>query len=176
MNAISWPAGPQLLKRARALAAQRGASFSRMLAEWEGGLVGQDRAYRQAITRALARLEASLRLGGPELQIGERSMGALVFMGVVRGFLLEEPITGLLAAMRLSCQRRRRLGRRPSFGSAVTTPPEGKRRRTQASDQNRMLQQYHIILKLLPGTAVYLIREGFWAASCRQPPTALSFW
>lgn len=54
----------QLLKRARALAAQKGVSISRMLAEELRGLVAQDTAYRQAMTRALAQLEAPWRLGG----------------------------------------------------------------------------------------------------------------
>jgi hypothetical protein len=54
----------QLLRRARALAAQRGVSISRLLADELRTLVAQDAAYRQAMTRALAELEAPLYLGG----------------------------------------------------------------------------------------------------------------
>jgi len=63
----------QLLKRARGLAAQRGVSISRMLADELRDLVAQDAAYRQARSRALTHLEAPLRLGGT----GIRDRGAL---------------------------------------------------------------------------------------------------
>jgi len=54
----------QLLRRARALAAQRGVSISRMLADELRTLVAQDAAYRRAMARALAQLEAPCHLGG----------------------------------------------------------------------------------------------------------------
>jgi len=63
----------QLLKRARGLAARRGVSISRMLADELRAMDAEDAAYRHAMTRALAHLEAPFSLGGRG--IGDR--GAL---------------------------------------------------------------------------------------------------
>jgi post-segregation antitoxin (ccd killing protein) len=56
-----------LLKRARALAAQRGASMSAMLAQELLKIVERENAYQQAKLRALARLNAPFHLGGGKL-------------------------------------------------------------------------------------------------------------
>ena len=53
-----------LLKRARALAAQRGTSVSALLARELARLVGQGAAYEQAKTKALAHLSSPFHLGG----------------------------------------------------------------------------------------------------------------
>lgn len=53
-----------LLKRARAIAAQRGTSVSALLAQELGRLVDREAAYAQARTKALAHLEKPLHLGG----------------------------------------------------------------------------------------------------------------
>jgi hypothetical protein len=53
-----------LLKRARAIAAQRGTSISALLAQELAGLVGREAAYAQAKTRALAYLKNPFHLGG----------------------------------------------------------------------------------------------------------------
>ena len=54
----------QLLKRARAFAAQRGTSISAMLADELQKSVARETAYQQAKARALAQLTAPFRLGG----------------------------------------------------------------------------------------------------------------
>ncbi len=53
-----------LLKRARAIAGQRGTSISTLLAQELGRLVDREAAYAQARTKALAHLENSFHLGG----------------------------------------------------------------------------------------------------------------
>jgi len=53
-----------LLKRARAIAAQRGTSISALLAEELGRLVDPEAAYVQARTKALAYLENPFHLDG----------------------------------------------------------------------------------------------------------------
>ncbi len=53
-----------LLKRARAIAAQRGTSISTLLAQELGRLVDREAAYAQARTKALAHLENPFHLGG----------------------------------------------------------------------------------------------------------------
>jgi hypothetical protein len=53
-----------LLKRARAIAAQRGTSVSALLGQELGRLVDREAAYAQAKTRALAYLENPFHLGG----------------------------------------------------------------------------------------------------------------
>ena len=54
----------RLLRQARALAAQRGVSISRMLADELRTLVAEEAAYRQAKAQALAQLDALFHLGG----------------------------------------------------------------------------------------------------------------
>ncbi len=53
-----------LLKRARAMAARRGTSISRLLAEELGRLADREAAYQRARARALAHLEKPFHLGG----------------------------------------------------------------------------------------------------------------
>ena len=53
-----------LLKRARALAAQRGASVSAILAQELLKIVERENAYDQAKERALTRLHSPFHLGG----------------------------------------------------------------------------------------------------------------
>ena len=53
-----------LLKRARAIAAQRGASVSAMLAEELVKITDRESAYEQSRQRAVARLRAPFHLGG----------------------------------------------------------------------------------------------------------------
>jgi hypothetical protein len=53
-----------LLRKARAIAAQRGASVSAMLAQELLRIVDRESAYDQAKRRALARLSAPFHLGG----------------------------------------------------------------------------------------------------------------
>ena len=53
-----------LLKRARAIAAQRGTSISALLAQELGRLVDREAAYVQARTKALAHLENPFHLDG----------------------------------------------------------------------------------------------------------------
>jgi hypothetical protein len=53
-----------LLKRARALAARRGTSISRLLAEELGRLADRDAAYARARTKALGHLDRPYHLGG----------------------------------------------------------------------------------------------------------------
>jgi len=54
----------QLLKRARAVAAQRGASVSSMLAGELQKIVASETAYEQAKVKALVHLRSPFRLGG----------------------------------------------------------------------------------------------------------------
>lgn len=54
----------QLLKKARAFAAQRGTSVSAMLADELRRLVADEAAYEQAKVKALAHLSSPFRLGG----------------------------------------------------------------------------------------------------------------
>ena len=58
---------PALLKKARAVAAQRGQSVSALLADELRELVDQDRTYQVARRRALALLARALPLGGGPL-------------------------------------------------------------------------------------------------------------
>jgi hypothetical protein len=53
-----------LLKRARVLAARRGASISAILSQELSRITDQDSAYEQAKRRALTRLAAPFQLGG----------------------------------------------------------------------------------------------------------------
>ncbi len=53
-----------LLKRARAVAAQRGTSISALLAQELGSLVDREEAYVQARTKALAYLDHPFHLDG----------------------------------------------------------------------------------------------------------------
>ena len=53
-----------LLKRARAIAAQRGTSISALLAHELGRLIDRDAAYAQAKTKALTYLQTPFHLGG----------------------------------------------------------------------------------------------------------------
>ncbi len=57
----------QLLKRARAVAAQRGTSISGLLAAELEKLVSHEQEYQQARTRALARLASGFHLGGGKM-------------------------------------------------------------------------------------------------------------
>lgn len=56
----------QLLKRARALAAQRGGNISGLAAALEK-LVNEEQGYHQARARALARLASGFHLGGGKM-------------------------------------------------------------------------------------------------------------
>jgi hypothetical protein len=58
---------PALLKKARAIAAQRGLSVSALLAEELRELVASDAAYTAARKRALALFSTPLPLGGTRL-------------------------------------------------------------------------------------------------------------
>ncbi|HEY6291735.1 MAG TPA: hypothetical protein VI455_09280 [Terriglobia bacterium] len=57
----------ELLKQARALAAQRGTSISGLLAAELERLVKDDYEYQQAKARALARLASPFHLGGGKM-------------------------------------------------------------------------------------------------------------
>jgi post-segregation antitoxin (ccd killing protein) len=57
----------QLLKKARAFAAQRGTSISAMLADELQKAVARETAYQQAQAKALAQLSAPFRLGGGKM-------------------------------------------------------------------------------------------------------------
>ncbi len=57
----------ELLKRARALAAQRGTSISGLLAAELEKLVNHEQQYQQARARALARLASGFHLGGGKM-------------------------------------------------------------------------------------------------------------
>lgn len=57
----------ELLKRARALAAQRGTSISGLLAAELEKLVNNEQEYQQARARALARLATGFHLGGGKM-------------------------------------------------------------------------------------------------------------
>jgi len=61
---ITLAVDKSLLKRARALAAQRGASVSAILAAELLKIVERENAYDQAKQRALARLQSPFHLGG----------------------------------------------------------------------------------------------------------------
>ena len=63
----------QLLKKARAFAAQRGTSISAMLADELQKSVARETAYQQAKTGALAQLSAPFRLGGGKMPAREAS-------------------------------------------------------------------------------------------------------
>lgn len=56
-----------MLKDARRLAAQRGVSISKLLAEELDRLVSLDAAYEKAKAKALADLNAPLHLGGAKI-------------------------------------------------------------------------------------------------------------
>jgi hypothetical protein len=60
-----------LLKRARAVAAQRGTSISGLLASELERLVSNNREYEQARARALARMESGYHLGGGKMPTRE---------------------------------------------------------------------------------------------------------
>jgi len=57
----------QVLKKARALAAQRGTSVSTMLADELRRLVEEDASYEQAKAKALAQLSSPFHLGGEKV-------------------------------------------------------------------------------------------------------------
>ncbi len=57
----------QLLKRARAFAAQRRISISAMLAEELQKLVAEEKTYEQAKAKALAHLDSPFRLGAAKI-------------------------------------------------------------------------------------------------------------
>ena len=61
----------QLLKRARAFAAQRGTSISAMLADELQKAIARETAYQQAQAKALAQLSAPFRLGGGKMPARE---------------------------------------------------------------------------------------------------------
>ena len=53
-----------IIRRAKILAAQRGTSVSRLLAEYVEEIVGEEEAYQAASRRALELLEKGFHLGG----------------------------------------------------------------------------------------------------------------
>ena len=57
----------RLLKKARAVAVQRGTSISAMLSEELQKLIADDIEYQQAKTRALAHLNSPFHLGGAKI-------------------------------------------------------------------------------------------------------------
>ena len=57
----------ELLKKARALAAQRGTSISGLLATELAKLVNNEQEYQQARARVLARLASGFHLGGGKM-------------------------------------------------------------------------------------------------------------
>jgi hypothetical protein len=61
---ITLAVDKSLLKKARALAAQRGASMSAIVAQELMKIVERENAYEQAKQRALARLHSPFHLGG----------------------------------------------------------------------------------------------------------------
>ncbi len=67
---ITLAVDKQLLRRARALAAQRGTSISALLASDLREIVEREAAYEQAKAKALARLQSPFRLGGAK--VGDR--------------------------------------------------------------------------------------------------------
>ena len=64
---ITLAVDKSLLSRARAIAAQRGASVSALLAEELQKIVERDSVYEQAKQRALARLRSPFHLGGEKM-------------------------------------------------------------------------------------------------------------
>ena len=66
-HSITLAIEPQLLKKARAVAARRGRSVSALLADELRELVDEDRAYEVARRRALALFSRALPLGGKPL-------------------------------------------------------------------------------------------------------------
>ncbi len=68
---ITLAVDKSLLKRARALAAQRGASVSAMLAQELLKIVERENAYQQSKLRALARLHSPFHLGGGKMAARE---------------------------------------------------------------------------------------------------------
>ncbi|HEV2492839.1 MAG TPA: hypothetical protein VG204_07165 [Terriglobia bacterium] len=62
----------RLLKRARALAAQRHTSISGLLAAELERLVNNEQEYQQAKARALARLDSGFHLGGGNVPSREK--------------------------------------------------------------------------------------------------------
>jgi post-segregation antitoxin (ccd killing protein) len=61
----------QLLKRARAFAAQRGTSISAMLAEELQDLVASETLYEESKAKALAQLNSPFRLEGAKIESWE---------------------------------------------------------------------------------------------------------
>ena len=59
------------LKRARAVAAERGKSVSAMLASELRGIVERETLYEQAKAKALAQLDSPFRLGGARISSRE---------------------------------------------------------------------------------------------------------
>jgi hypothetical protein len=57
----------QVLKKARAFAAERGTSVSAMLADELGKMVDEEALYEQAKVKALAHLNSPFRLGGEKM-------------------------------------------------------------------------------------------------------------
>jgi len=66
-HSITLAIEPQLLKRARAVAARRGCSVSALVADELRELVDEDRGYESARRRALALFSRPLSLGGKPL-------------------------------------------------------------------------------------------------------------
>jgi len=66
-HSITLAIEPQLLKKARAVAARRGRSVSALLADELRELVDEDRGYEIARRRALALFSTPLPLGGKPL-------------------------------------------------------------------------------------------------------------
>ena len=64
---ITLAVDKQLLRRARAFAAQRGTSISAMLASELREIVERESAYEQAKAKALAQLASPFRLGGAKI-------------------------------------------------------------------------------------------------------------
>ena len=64
---ITLAVDKQLLRRARAFAAQRGTSISAMLASELHQIVERESRYEQAKTKALALLRSPFRLGGAKI-------------------------------------------------------------------------------------------------------------
>lgn len=61
---ITLAVDKSLLKKTRALAAQRGSSVSAMLAQELQRIIERENGYQQAKQRALARLDSPFHLGG----------------------------------------------------------------------------------------------------------------
>lgn len=55
----------ETIRKAKVLAAERGSSVSKLVAEYIAKMINEDQAYREAKARALSLMERGFSLGGP---------------------------------------------------------------------------------------------------------------